>query len=889
MRSIDIRDTFLRFFVDRDHHVVPSSSLVPDDPTMLLTTAGMVQFKPYFLGLATPPAPRLTSAQRCVRTVDIDGIGRTTRHTTYFEMLGNFSFGAYENDRAVAWAYELLTDGFGLDPTRLWPTVFRDDDETVELWRSHGFPTERIQRLGPADNFWDTGGPGPCGPCSEIFYDRGPRFGRAGGPAVNPERYFEIWNLVFMRYVRGEGGEPGEIPPIVGDLPRRCIESGLGLERLAAVLQGVDSVHETDLVAPVLDEVARLVGVRFTDGDDRVRRSLRLITDHIRASTMLLADGVLPGNEGRGYVLRRLVRRAIHHGRRLGLASTAVPQLARTVITSHRDYRPEIGQQESLVETALAHEAESFERTLRHGFRVLASEIGRSKERSESQLPAPTAFRLHDTFGFPLELTVEIARESGLEVDVDHVEALLAQHRQRARFGRDRVDPSRTSAYPCLRERFGPTTFVGYDSLTADGNVVALLVDGTEQPAVGAGQRVEVVTDRTAMYAESGGQVGDRGMIRTPAGALVRVTDTVFGADDLRVHVGVVEHGELRVGEAACSEVDRDFRLAAARSHSATHVLHAMLRRHLGDHVRQHGSLVAPGRLRFDFSHFGAPGADELRALEDAVNAALLDDPEVRVWETGRDAALAAGATALFGEKYGDVVRVVDIGDFSRELCGGTHVEHGSQVGPVRILGESSVGSGLRRVEALTGVDALRHVDHEHRLLEELGALLGGARPEELTDRLRQRLAALARVERELADVRLRELDRRARQLASRRQLCGTGWVVVDRVPDLLGGADDLRALTDRALEFGPRDLPGGVLLGGVVDDKVQLVLAVNRPGLDGGIRPREVLTEPAHLVGGGAGGRGSVAYAGGRNVAGLDAALARGRQRLAELLAGTS
>ncbi len=951
MRTVDIRRTFLNFFTDRDHQVVPSSSLVTDDPTMLFTTAGMVQFKPYFLGTSTPPASRLTSAQKCVRTVDIDGIGHTDRHTTFFEMLGNFSFGSYGPDEVVPWAYEFLTERLGLDPGRLWATVYRDDDETPARWQRLGIPPERIQRLGMADNYWSTGGPGPCGPCTEIFYDRGPEFGREGGPAADPDRFLEVWNLVFMRHVRGEGGTDDDFP-IVGDLPRPCVESGLGAERAAVVLQDVPHIHRTDALLPVLSNLLdRTSGTRTGSRTQSPELSARIVVDHVRAAAFLLADGVLPGPDGRGYVLRRLVRRAVRHARLLGVEEPLLADLADQLVDTHTESWPELSGHRALVRQAIAHEEEAFGRTLTHGTRLLetairrvraeSSESSRSWESSECSvssgspgrssgssgrpaLSGRTAFELHDTYGFPVDLTVEVAAEAGLTVDTDRFAALMEDQRERARQARTSGSGDGDALYRALAERHGPTRFVGYDRDQADGTVLALLRSGRELAVVAGGERCTLVLDRTPMYAESGGQVGDTGTILGSSGtsgtsgssgddAQLRVLDTRRGPGGLHVHEVEVVHGELRPGDPARTTVDVPRRQATARSHSATHVLHAVLREQLGDHARQQGSLVAPGRLRFDVSHFAPLDPDQVRAVEDEVNQRLLADPEVRVWETSQDEARAAGAIALFGETYGEVVRVVDIGDFSRELCGGTHVGHASAAGPVRIVGESSVGAGVRRLEALTGVDALRYADHEHRLLEQIQDLLGGpgrsgsgrsgsrrgsgGSPDRILDQLRRRLTDLADAERELGRRRRADLLAGADRLLSRRRdTASGGWLVASRVDEPggdaggvdAGGVDprdvDLRELAQTVLERGPRNRPGGVVLARAVDGRAQLVLAVD-PSSVGRGTAKELLTPAGRAIGGGAGGNGSFAHAGGRDAGRLDTALALAADRLTEHL----
>ncbi|HZC25814.1 MAG TPA: alanine--tRNA ligase, partial [Actinopolymorphaceae bacterium] len=671
MLSVDIIRTFLDFFTDRHHQVVPSSSLLTDDPSLLLTTAGMVPFKPYFLGTSMPPAQRLASLQRCVRTVDIENIGRTDRHTTFIEMLGNFAFGDYGREVLVPWAYEFLTERLGLDPTRLWATVYLDDDEAVAAWRGVGLPAERIQRLGAADNLWHTGGPGPCGPSSEVFYDRGPAFGRDGGPAVDTERFLELWGLVFMRDIRGEGEGEGEDFPILGPLPRPCVDTGLGLDRVAVVVQDAANVHEIDSIAPTMDLLADLSGHDVRTDPDR-RRSARIVVDHVRTAAHLIADGVLPSNEGAGYVLRRLVRRAVRHARLLGVRGAVLSELAGSVVDQRGDVWSHLLEHRSLVTQALDHEEAVFDRTLRQGARLLEGAIRRTKDQPVgSPLSGRTAFELHDTYGFPFDLTVEIAAEAGLDVDTDRFAALMDEQRRRARQARSALggsagDGGRRDGYHRLHARLGDTVFVGHETLSADCVVSGLVVDGGEVRSAGEGSRVEVVLDRTPFYAEGGGQVGDIGWLRTDDGAVLDVVNTTSVADGLHVHTVDVREGEVRLGQRLEAQVDGESRAATARSHSATHVLHAVLRETLGGHARQHGSLVTPGRLRFDFSHFGAVDREQLAGIEGVVNQRLLSDPDVRVWQASRAEAQQAGAIALFGETYGDVVRIVDIGDFSR-------------------------------------------------------------------------------------------------------------------------------------------------------------------------------------------------------------------------------
>jgi len=867
MNSTEIRRRFLDYFVERDHRLVPSSSLIPNDPTLLLANAGMNQFKPYFLGEVFPDFTRATSVQKCFRTSDIENVGHTTRHLTFFEMLGNFSFGDYFKAGAIAYAYELVTERLGFEADRLWATVYLDDDEAMELWREVGVPAERIQRRDKEDNYWSMGVAGPCGPCSEIYYDRGPEYGLEGGPIADEERYLEIWNLVFMQNLRDADFN------IVGELPKKNIDTGMGLERVAFLLQGVDNVFETDLLAPILERTQSATG-RVYGRDEGADLSLRVVTEHARASSFLIADGVLPSNEGRGYVLRRLLRRAVDHSRRLGVEDPVMSSISGSVVDTLGDVWPELVAQRSLIEQVVASEEESFSRTLRQGSTLLQSVITRTRERGEDTLPGDTAFQLHDTYGFPFELTVEVATDAGLQVDRERFGELMEEQRRRAKEARrEMVGAQRkVEAYRELSQRFGRTNFVGYERTSAEGRVLGLLgPDGEELSSASRGQDVELVLDRTPFYAESGGQVGDKGIVRTADGAVVEVADTQFGLEGFHVHTGKVVEGELHGDQPVLAEVDPQRRAATARSHTATHTLHWALRQKLGDHAKQQGSLVDAGRLRFDFAHFSSVPAEHLSGVQDNVNRHLVEDPEVKVWHTSLAEAEASGAIGLFGEKYGAVVRVVDIGAFSRELCGGTHVGHGSQVGPVVILGESSVGANLRRIEALTGLDALRYFDRERQLLAEVAILLR-ARPEDAPEQLRRRLEALADATRELERLRQSELAGRAAELAGHATTVGGGWMVVERVAG--ASADELRQLANTVRERRGGG-PGVVVLGSDQGGRGNLVALLTADLVGRGITAREVVMPAAKLVGGGAGGKGDLATGGGSDAGKLGEALA--------------
>jgi alanyl-tRNA synthetase len=882
MNSNDIRRRFTEFFVERDHRLVPSSPLIPNDPTLLLANAGMNQFKPYFLGEVEPDYRRATSVQKCTRTSDIEIVGDRS-HCTFFEMLGNFSFGDYFKEGAIAYAWELVTERFELEPERLWITVYLDDDEAIGHWRQIGVPAERIQRLGKEDNFWDMGVPGPCGPCSEIHYDRGPTYGPdAGGPAGGSDRYLEIWNLVFMQSIRGEG--EGKHYPIIGDLPEKNIDTGMGLERVAMLLQDADSMYETDLLAPVIHEVQEVSGARYGK-EDRVDRSLRIVTEHGRTASFLIADGVLPSNEGRGYILRRLLRRTVRHLRLLAVEDPAMARVCGRVVDTLGDAWPELVAQRSLIEQVVTSEEESFSRTLRQGSALLEGAIRRTRDEGRPMLPGDTAFQLHDTYGFPYELTLEAAAEAGLDVDADRFRELMDDQRRRAKEARRELDADlrRLEAYRDLSGRHGRTTFVGYDTTAAEGRILGLLRDGEELPVAGEGEQVELILDRSPFYAEGGGQVGDSGLVRTGDGAVLQVTDTRPGLEGFHVHSARVVSGEARVDDLVHAEVDAARREAVTRSHTATHTLHWALRDRLGEHARQQGSLVDAGRLRFDFAHFQQVSPEDLAEVEAAVNRQLLADPDVRIWHGSLAEAEAAGAISLFGERYGSVVRVVEVGDFSRELCGGTHVGHGSQVGPVHVLGESSIGANLRRIEALTGLEALRYVDRERQLLAEVAALLR-TRPEDAPEQLRKRLEALATAQRELERLRVAGLERLAGELAGRADREAGGWLVAERVPE--AGADDLRRVAS-AVRDRVGGGPGVVVLGSEVEGKAAMVALLSADLAAGGAAAREVLARAAKAVGGGAGGKGDLASAGGRDPSRLDEAIRTARADALALLQG--
>ncbi|MFI6286430.1 alanine--tRNA ligase [Streptomyces sp. NPDC051018] len=870
MESAEIRRRWLSFFEERGHTVVPSASLIADDPTLLLINAGMVPFKPYFLGETRPPAPRITSVQKCVRTPDIEEVGKTTRHGTFFQMCGNFSFGDYFKEGAITYAWELLTSpqdkgGYGLDPERLWITVYKEDDEAEQIWRDVvGVPAERIQRLGMGPNFWSMGVPGPCGPCSEINYDRGPEFGEEGGPAVNDERYVEIWNLVFMQYERG-AGEGKEDFPILGDLPSKNIDTGLGLERLAMILQGVHNMYETDTLRVVMDKATELTGVRY-GADHGTDVSLRVVADHIRTSVMLIGDGVTPGNEGRGYVLRRIMRRAIRNMRLLGATGPVVAELADTVITTMGQQYPELITDRSRIETVALAEEARFLKTLNAGTNVLDGAVSEARDAGSTVLSGDKAFLLHDTWGFPIDLTLEMAAEQGLSVDEDGFRRLMKEQRDRAKADAraKKTGHADLSAYRSVADTSGSTEFTGYAAHEGESTVVGLLVDGVPSPAAVEGDEVEVVLDRTPFYAEGGGQLADQGRIRLDSGAVIEVRDVQQPVPGVSVHKGSVQVGEVTVGASAYASIDVRRRLAIARAHSATHLTHQALRDALGPTAAQAGSENSPGRFRFDFGSPSAVPGTVLTDVEQKINEVLARELDVQAEIMSIDEAKKQGAIAEFGEKYGERVRVVTIGDFSKELCGGTHVHNTAQLGLVKLLGESSIGSGVRRIEALVGVDAYHFLAREHTVVAQLQELLKG-RPEELPEKISGMLAKLKDAEKEIERFRAEKVLAAAAGLAEgARDVRGVA-LVTGQVPDGTT-ADDLRKLVLDVRGRIPGDRPAVVALFTVANGRPLTVIATNEAARERGLKAGDLVRTAAKTLGGGGGGKPDVAQGGGQN-----------------------
>ncbi|MDI9885706.1 alanine--tRNA ligase [Streptomyces sp. HNM0645] len=875
MESAEIRRRWLSFFEERGHTVVPSASLIADDPTLLLVNAGMVPFKPYFLGETKPPAPRATSVQKCVRTPDIEEVGKTTRHGTFFQMCGNFSFGDYFKEGAIKYAWELLTSpqdkgGYGLEPEKLWITVYLDDDEAERIWREVvGVPAERIQRLGKKDNFWSMGVPGPCGPCSEINYDRGPEFGPEGGPAVNDERYVEIWNLVFMQYERGEGSGKEDFE-IVGDLPSKNIDTGLGLERLAMILQGVQNMYETDTLRVVIDKATELTGVRYGDSHES-DVSLRVVADHIRTSVMLIGDGVTPGNEGRGYVLRRIMRRAIRNMRLLGATGPVVSALVDVVVKTMGQQYPELETDRKRVETVALAEEARFLKTLNAGTNVLDGAVTEARNAGTTVLSGDKAFLLHDTWGFPIDLTLEMAAEQGLSVDEDGFRRLMKEQRERAKADAKakKTGHADLSSYREVADTSGSTEFTGYTHTEGESTIVGLLVDGVPSPAASEGDEVEVVLDRTPFYAEGGGQLADQGRIKLGTGAVIEVRDVQQPVPGVSVHKGSVQVGEVTVGASAYAAIDVRRRRAIARAHSATHLTHQALRDALGPTAAQAGSENSPGRFRFDFGSPAAVPGTVLTDVEQKINEVLARELDVQAEVMSIDEAKKQGAIAEFGEKYGERVRVVTIGDFSKELCGGTHVHNTAQLGLVKLLGESSIGSGVRRIEALVGVDAYSFLAKEHTVVAQLQELVKG-RPEELPEKIATMLGKLKDAEKEIEKFRAEKVLQAAAGLAENaKDVRGTA-LVTGQVPDGTS-ADDLRKLVldvrGRLQQLsGAGDRPAVVALFTTANGRPLTVIATNEAARERGLKAGELVRAAAKSLGGGGGGKPDVAQGGGQN-----------------------
>jgi alanyl-tRNA synthetase len=897
VQTHEIRKRFLDHFVKAGHTEVPSASVILDDPNLLFVNAGMVQFVPFFLGQRTPPYATATSIQKCIRTPDIDEVGITTRHNTFFQMAGNFSFGDYFKREAIELAWSLLTNpvadgGYGLDPERLWATVYLDDDEAAQLWQEiAGLPQERIQRRGMADNYWSMGIPGPCGPSSEIYYDRGPEFGVEGGPIANEDRYVELWNLVFMQSERGEGTGKTDFE-ILGPLPRKNIDTGMGVERVAFVLQGVHNVYETDLLRPVIDTVAARAprGYDIGNHEDDVR--YRIIADHSRTAAILIGDGVSPGNDGRGYVLRRLLRRVIRSAKLLGIEGPIVGDLMATVRDAMGPSYPELVTDFDRIRRIAVAEETAFNRTLVSGSKLFDEVAGATKASGANVVSGSDAFTLHDTYGFPIELTLEMAAEAGLRVDETGFRELMAEQRRRAKADAAARKHAHAdlSAYRELVDA-GPTEFTGFDELISEARILGIFVDGKRVPVVAHGtdgaDRVELVLDRTPLYAESGGQIADEGTITgTGANEAARaaVTDVQKIAKTLWVHRVNVESGEFVEGDIVVAAVDSGWRRGATQGHSGTHMVHAALRQVLGPNAVQAGSLNRPGYLRFDFNWQGPLTEEQRTQIEEVTNEAVQADFEVHTFTEQLEKAKAMGAMALFGESYPDEVRVVEIGGpFSLELCGGTHVHNSAQIGPVTILGESSIGSGVRRVEAYVGLDSFRHLAKERALMASLASSLK-VPSEEVPARVANLVERLRAAEKELERARLAGARAAATNAAAGAERIGNVRVVAQRMS---GGmtADDLRSLVGDIrgkLGSDPAVVALITVLSGDEGSTVPYAVAANPAAQDLGIRANDLVKQLAMAVDGRGGGKADLAQGSGKNPTGIDAALDAVRSEIA-------
>ena len=875
MESAEIRSRWLRFFETDNrqglnHTVVPSASLIADDPNLLLVNAGMVPFKPYFLGEITPPYERATSVQKCVRTLDIDEVGKTTRHASFFQMCGNFSFGDYFKEGAIALAWELLTrpindGGYGFPEDRLWVTVYLDDDEAADIWHNKmGVPKERIQRRDMEDNFWSMGVPGPCGPCSEIYYDRGPAYGAEGGPIADENRYMEVWNLVFMQNERGVGSGKNDYP-ILGELPAKSIDTGLGLERMAALLQGVENIYEIDTTMQILTKASQLTGVKYGTSE-KSDVSLRIIADHARTSAMLIGDGVTPGNEGRGYVLRRMMRRTIRNMRLLGSMDPIMSELTVAAIGAMGPQYPELVTDSKRILSVSVSEEESFLQTLKSGTQIFDVASAALKKSKSSVLPGEDAFKLHDTYGFPFDLTLEMAREEGLEVDEDGFRRLMKEQKDRAKADSKAKKSGHTdlSVYRQVVDKNGKSEFIGYAHLTSEAKITAVLVDGNLVGSAGADEEVEIVLDRTPFYAEGGGQLADGGTITLANGAVVEIDDVQTPVPGVFVHRGRVLSGSLESGSQGQAAIDVERRHAISRAHTATHMVHKAFRELLGETATQAGSENSPGRFRFDFPATGAVPASVLNDVESRVNTLLLDNLEVSAQVMSQDAAKKLGAMALFGEKYGDQVRVVSVGDWARELCGGTHVSRSGQLGVVKLLSESSIGAGVRRVEALVGVDAYKFLAREHILLNSLTEIIKGARVEELPERINGLINSMKEIEKELSVLRSAQALAQVGEIAKGAKVVNGTTVITSVLGDGISG-DDLRKI---ALELRSKAANSVVALISVNDSKPVLVVAASDAARAAGVKAGALVKIGSTVLGGGGGGKDDFAQGGGTDAA---------------------
>lgn len=872
MNSLEIRNRWLKFFENENskgltHSVVPSASLILNDPNLLLVNAGMVPFKPYFLGEITPPYRRATSIQKCVRTLDIDEVGKTTRHGSFFQMCGNFSFGDYFKEGAIELAWELLTKpqnegGFGFAENRLWVTVFHDDDEAANIWNKKiGIPAERIQRRGMSDNFWSMGVPGPCGPCSEIYFDRGAAYGKEGGPIADEDRYLEIWNLVFMQNIRGAGSGKEDFP-ILGELPAKNIDTGMGLERTAALLQGVDNIYEIDTTSHILKTASEISDVQYGK-DVKNDVSLRVVADHARTALMLIGDGVIPGNEGRGYVLRRMMRRTIRNMRLLGAPDGNLEALIKSSIEAMSPQYPELAlESERICKVAVAEES-TFLSTLKSGTQIFDQAVTKMKSSKSPILPGEEVFKLHDTFGFPFDLTLEMAAEEGLQIDADGFKRLMREQKERAKSDAKlkRTGHTDLSEFKLIADNAKRLEFVGYERNSSEGSVLGILVDGKNVKNATQGSEIELVIDRTPFYAEGGGQLADSGFITGPNGALIEIDDVQAPVPGLYVHRGIIREGEIATGESIHAAIDMERRIGISRAHTATHMVHKAFRELLGETATQAGSENAPGRFRFDFPATGAVPKSIIEEVEFKVNDLLQKDLEVSAEEMSLDEAKSMGAMALFGEKYGEKVRVVSVGDWAKELCGGTHVSRSGQLGLIKILSESSIGAGVRRVEALVGVDAFRFLAREHVLLNSLTELIKGAKTEDLPERISELVSRVKDVEKE---IKLYRRKRAEEELQSNLKIQGiAGIKFLHHHFNYEIDSDDLRQL---ALQRQEKEEGLVSLLSATSGERLILVVSVSQSAKAKGVKAGELAKISSEILGGGGGGKDDFAQGGGPN-----------------------
>jgi alanyl-tRNA synthetase len=872
--SAEIRSRFLRFFADREHQVVPSASLLLDDATLLFVNAGMVPFKPYFLGEAPAPYPRATSVQKVVRTLDIEEVGKTARHASFFQMAGNFSFGDYFKEGAIPLAWELLTmpvadGGYGFPEDKLWATVYEDDDEALDIWhRVVGVPLERIQRRSAKDNYWSMGIPGPGGPCSEIYYDRGPEHGREGGPEADEDRYLEVWNLVFMQDELSAVRSKTDFD-IRQPLPAKNIDTGMGLERMATVLQGVDNLYEIDTTRGILDRACELTGARYgvADKDDI---ALRVIADHARTCVFLIGDGVIPGNEGRGYVLRRLMRRVIRLMRLLGAHEPTIEDLVNITVRTMAPQYPELNDEASRIRQVAVGEEAAFLQTLRTGTTIFDTAVATVREKGGAELPGEQAFALHDTYGFPIDLTLEMAAEQGLTVDEAGFRRLMGQQRERAKADSQarKAGVTATTAYRDILQAGGTTTFTGYDETVTESQIIGIVKDGGTMAAARVGEHVEIVLDRTPFYAEAGGQLGDHGRLRSSDGAVVEIYDVQTPVPGLFIHRGEVVDGELLTGATVVSEVDQARRRAISRAHTATHMIHKAFRERLGDTATQMGSENAPGRLRFDFPNPAPVPGDVMRDVEQLVNEVLIEDLSVSAHTMSQDEARSMGAMALFGEKYGDRVRVVSVGDWAHELCGGTHAQRSGQLGVVTFLSEGSIGAGVRRVEALVGADAYRFLAKEHVLVSRLTELVK-APADQLVERVERTIAALKDAERDLNKVRRAQLSANLDGIIGEGQDIGRVRMWAFEAPDGTS-PNDLRELVMKAKGKARHDIPAVLVGMSTSEGKVSAVTGASAEAIALGVTAKDMLQAVAPAIDGRGGGKDEFAQGGGTNAAGI-------------------